>query len=169
MVPQTKKLKSIFIKEILFCGGFMFNNIDKKIKILAICITIIGCICSFACAVCLWSYGIIGYGFLSLIGGCLVFWIISLIIYGFGELITQATNIAKSTKGQSGKPVQHVTKTIDNKKSAPPLAKPVYSQKTAQNKTATAEQKGAETWTCKNCGAKNLSTKIFCRNCGSFK
>ena len=147
----------------------MFNNIDKKIKILAICITIIGCICSFACAVCLWSYGIIGYGFLSLIGGCLVFWIISLIIYGFGELITQATNIAKSTKGQSGKPVQHVTKTIDNKKSAPPLAKPVYSQKTAQNKTATAEQKGAETWTCKNCGAKNLSTKIFCRNCGSFK
>lgn len=147
----------------------MFDNIDKKIKSLAICITIIGCICSFAYAIFLWSHGIVGYGFLYLAIGCLGSWISSLIIYGLGELITQATNIAKATKGQSGKPVQYVTKTIDNKKSAPPLAKPVYGQKTAQYKAATAEQKGAETWTCKNCGAENLSTKIFCKNCGSFK
>lgn len=169
MVLQTKKLKSIFIKEILFCGGFMFDNIDKKIKILAICITIIGCICSFAYAVYLWSYGIVGYGFLYLIVGSLSSWIGSFVLYGFGELITQATNIAKYTKGQSGKPVQYVTKTIDNKNSTPHLAEPVYSQKTAQYNTATAEHKWTETWTCKNCGAENLSSKFFCRKCGSFK
>ncbi|MBQ7224930.1 MAG: hypothetical protein IJX06_05205 [Clostridia bacterium] len=73
----------------------MFKNIDKKIKGVAIICTIAGCILSIIYAINYWSNNLILEGFLTLLFGCLFSWIGSFVLYGFGELITQTTNIAK--------------------------------------------------------------------------
>ena len=76
----------------------MFSNIGGKIKKLAIILCILGMIGSVI-------YGIVCfansnryenltlYGILILVGGCLVSWIISFFVYGYGELIERAASI----------------------------------------------------------------------------
>ena len=73
----------------------MFHNIGKKIQILAILCTILGCLISVAGAIACWCLKLIWEGFLVLIGGCLLSWVGSFILYGFGELIVQTTNAAE--------------------------------------------------------------------------
>ena len=73
----------------------MINNIGEKIKTLAICSMIIGCLFSCAGAIICWSDELFLIGFVILIGGCLISWYGSFVLYGFGELITQMTDIAK--------------------------------------------------------------------------
>lgn len=76
----------------------MYKDIGEKIKTLAIVCTIIGCIVSLVSAIYCWATGIIFLGFVILILGCLFSWIGSFVLYGFGELITQTTNIAKGNQ-----------------------------------------------------------------------
>ena len=73
----------------------MFKNIGEKIKVLAVVITIIGCLASIVGAIICWSEDSILIGFAVLIGGCLFSWLGSFLLYGMGELITQTTNIAR--------------------------------------------------------------------------
>ena len=73
----------------------MFQNIHKKIKMLAIVCTILGCLFSAAGAIVCWCMKLIWVGFIVLIGGCLLSWIGSFLLYGFGELIEQTTKTAK--------------------------------------------------------------------------
>ena len=75
----------------------MFNNIGKKIKVLAWVICIIGMVASLIGAIALWisagtSYygvnaGLILAGFVTLIVGCVASWVGSFFCYGFGQLI----------------------------------------------------------------------------------
>ena len=75
----------------------MFGNIGEKIKGLAIFCTIIGCVLSIACAIFCCATDMILLGFVILVAGGLLSWVGSFLLYGFGELITQTTNIAQRT------------------------------------------------------------------------
>ncbi|MBQ8196821.1 MAG: hypothetical protein IJZ73_02030 [Clostridia bacterium] len=77
----------------------MFDNIGEKIKHLAIASTIIGCILSLAGSI---YYGVVYdevfVPMAILIVGCLISWVSSFVLYGFGELIIQTTNISKGNQ-----------------------------------------------------------------------
>ncbi|MBR5900597.1 MAG: hypothetical protein IKZ38_04295 [Clostridia bacterium] len=75
----------------------MFDNIGEKIKDLAILATIAGFIGSFVVAIIFWIKEMILIGLIVLVGGGLFSWIGSFFLYGFGELISQTTNIAKGS------------------------------------------------------------------------
>ena len=84
----------------------MYNNIGAKIKVLAQVIAwvgIIGCVITGFALIAQGAdmrYGgeaLIGAGIGVLIGGSLISWISSWLLYGFGELIVKTTEIAKNT------------------------------------------------------------------------
>lgn len=76
----------------------MFNNIDRKIKGLAVFYTIVGIIGSIIGAIFYWVNDAILIGFLILIFGILASWIGSFMLYGFGELISKSSNIEERIK-----------------------------------------------------------------------
>ena len=108
----------------------MFENIGEKIKVLAIISTILGCVLSLVGAIICWARAAfvdfvglaVFVGFVVLIVGCLFSWIGSFVLYGFGELITQTTNIAKGNQrmqmltvyNDSSKSSEITKETIDN-------------------------------------------------------
>lgn len=76
----------------------MFDNIDSKIKGLAVLYTIAGIIGSIAGASYYFIHGVALIGFLILIFGILASWIGSFMLYGFGELISKTTKIEENIK-----------------------------------------------------------------------
>ena len=92
----------------------MFENIDKKIKTLAIVCTVFGCLIFAAGAIVCWCMKIIWAGFIVLIGGCLLSWIGPFVLYGFGELITQTTKVAKEIQKMQMLSVYQNSDTLDN-------------------------------------------------------
>lgn len=79
-------------------GALMFDNIDSKIKGLAVLYTIAGIIGSIAGASYYFIHGVALIGFLILIFGILASWIGSFMLYGFGELISKTTKIEENIK-----------------------------------------------------------------------
>lgn len=74
----------------------MFENIGGKIKKLAIVITIIGIIISFIIGMRLTNE--IGFGgVIVVLGGILLSWIGSFLLYGFGEIIDLLRKISGET------------------------------------------------------------------------
>lgn len=71
----------------------MFDNIDSKIKGLAVLYTIAGIIGSIAGASYYFIHGVALIGFLILIFGILASWTGSFVLYGLGELINKSSNI----------------------------------------------------------------------------
>jgi hypothetical protein len=89
----------------------MYNNIGGKIKGLAKAFFIVEAIACVICAFVLIANGVdyheelAVYGFLMLIFGPIVAWVSSWLLYGFGELIDKACEIADNTrKGDAVKP-----------------------------------------------------------------
>ena len=76
----------------------MFNNIDRKIKGLAVFYTIVGIIGSIIGAILYWINNAILIGFIILILGILAAWIGSFVLYGLGELISKSSNIEEGIK-----------------------------------------------------------------------
>ncbi len=84
----------------------MFDNIGGKIKVLAKVLCWIGIIGFVILAFVMFDIGSKYYsnvterilGWVFLIGGPLISWIISFFIYGFGELIEKATQIEINTR-----------------------------------------------------------------------
>lgn len=71
----------------------MFDNIDSKIKGLAVLYTIAGIIGSIAGASYYFIHGVALTGFIILIFGILASWTGSFVLYGLGELISKSSNI----------------------------------------------------------------------------
>ena len=74
----------------------MFENIGGKIKTLAIVCTIIGIVISIAVGILYGAEEDFGAGLLIIILGCLSSWLGSFLLYGFGELIENTTEIRKN-------------------------------------------------------------------------
>ena len=74
----------------------MFSNISGKIKTLAKVVFIAGAAVSLIQAITLWASGyseVYLAGLLTLAAGCLCAWAASLLVYGFGELISRSAGI----------------------------------------------------------------------------
>lgn len=76
----------------------MFDNIDSKIKGLAVLYTIAGIIGSIIGAIFYWVNDAILIGFIILILGILASWIGSFVLYGLGELISKSSSIEEEIK-----------------------------------------------------------------------
>ena len=79
----------------------MFENIGSKIKTLATVSTFIGILGSIIGGIVLCTVDLIGVGIMVMLLGGIFSWIASFVLYGFGELIEKACEIAKNTKRSS--------------------------------------------------------------------
>lgn len=77
----------------------MFENIGNKIKTLAKVLCWIGIIVSVIVAIVLFASDddLVGIGFLVLIGGSLISWIGSFVLFGFGQLVENSDIIAEQS------------------------------------------------------------------------
>ena len=92
----------------------MFNNIGSKIKFLAIVLTVINMI-SFIILGFIFIFSGVAYaplyGLIIIIVGCVVSWITSFVLYGYGELIDKTTETAKNSEQLLTVALQTVEKT----------------------------------------------------------
>lgn len=146
----------------------MYNNIGKKIKGLAkivfwleaIGVVFIG----LAMFVEMKTVEPVGFVVAGVIGA----WILSWLLYGFGEIIDKLSDIEKNTRGYGQ--IFDTQTMIDsgrmnmNQGYAQHIP---YPQKTEVEQTVYMEntnQKDAAT--CPYCGAENKTGGVFCTNCG---
>ena len=104
----------------------MFDNIGNKVKGLAIFACVVGMVGSLIGAIVLWSNGLIGAGFGTLIGGCLSAWIGSWVVYCIGD-----TNARTSELQEQIRKMQEIV----NRLGTLPEKKPVASIKNPVGKT----------------------------------
>lgn len=102
----------IYFKE----GVVMFDNIGKKIKLLASVLCWVGIIAYVIVAIIMIVVGmvgsdiLIGLGLIFLFVGPLISWISSFFMYGFGELIDKVGDIERNTRGGERKSVAQARK-----------------------------------------------------------
>ena len=102
----------------------MFENIGGKIKTLATVCTIIGIVVSIAVGIFYGAEADFLAGLLIIILGCLSSWIGSFLLYGFGELIENTTEIRKNmiVSRVVDKPTSRITKNTTITKTVVPTA-----------------------------------------------
>ena len=122
----------------------MFENIGGKIKKLAIVITIIGIIISFIIGIMLSNEFGLG-GFIVILGGSLLSWIGSFLLYGFGEIIDLLRKISGETSETDNEKLYEVDNTSYETNNA-------KIHKTGDD-LSNAESK--DLWVCPQCNKKN--------------
>ncbi len=140
----------------------MFENIDEKIKMLAVVTCWIGIVTSAIWGlVALFSNFFVGL--ITIVVGVLISWVSSFSLYGYGEMLTQLQistdhtyEIYKMLKAQesTGKENTSQEKT---------------SQTDSKNSPRPVLRKTSGDWVCANCGTKNDSSAQFCKDCGEYK
>lgn len=87
----------------------MYNNIGRKIKMLATIVFIIGCVGSAIAGISLISAyeSILSFGGLIIILGPLASWISTCLLYGFGQLIENSDIIANKCTDLKSNPEKH--------------------------------------------------------------
>lgn len=140
----------------------MFSNIGGKIKKLATAIftieTILIIVSSFAF---LFNEDTILMGIILLIGGILIAWVSSWLLYGFGELIEKTTEIAHNTQPTHSVAMPPVRSNPTQQHTITDTNVPVADTKPVQTTYST--------WSCPHCGKENLSYTVQCKACGRYK
>jgi hypothetical protein len=112
----------------------VYENIGKKIKVLAQVIFILESIAAVITGIVLWIDIEEGWCAIVLFGGPVVAWISSWLLYGFGELIDKVCDIERNTRGVTIKSNSHVhTPTQSN---TPEQAKPEKATMTKEERNA---------------------------------
>ena len=112
----------------------MYENIGKKIKVLAQAIFILESIAAVITGIVLWIDIEEGWCAIVLFGGPVVAWISSWLLYGFGELIDKVCDIERNIRGVATKSNSHVhTPTQSN---TPEQAKPEKATMTKEERIA---------------------------------
>ena len=115
----------------------MYENIGKKIKLLAQAIFILDSIAAVITGIVLWIDIEEGWCAIVLFGGPVVAWISSWLLYGFGELIDKVCDIERNTRGVA-KSNSHVhTPTQSN---TPEQAKPEKATMTKEERIANLDR-----------------------------
>ena len=150
----------------------MFDNIGGKIKTLAVVTCFLGIISSVIVGLSQLDHG----GILILLLGCLGSWIGAFFIYGFGELIEQATIAAENTTEirdalRSLQPAQAVkAKAAPIAHPSTPSGKPI--PRTENNHLAPAGivtpvlDSTTDEIICPNCGTRQKEHRRVCWSCG---
>ena len=79
----------------------MFSNIDSKIKVLAIVCSLLGMIESIVSGVLVIVYSAAWIGVIIILLGCLLSWVGSFTLFGFGELISYNIEIKNKISAQN--------------------------------------------------------------------
>ena len=157
----------------------MFNNIGKKIKVLAMVICVIGIIGSVVWDILYWityskaiqsahyygyysssgsgaGFGAVLVGILIPILGTLFSWIGSFFMYGYGQLIekTEENNYYLANINAYLRP------------SAQQGSRPALSSVAPLSPPSAKESTG---WVCPKCGTKNSASSVSCSGCGHYK
>lgn len=150
----------------------MFNNVGEKIKALAYISAALGILASLITSLALWCVNYPFYiGFIVLLGGSIVSYIFSIILYELGELIVQTTDIAKGNKRMqmlsvcekntdSGDSKQEAVQQIYNK------IVNDYEQTECTTDEAEEFENTAQADECPCCFAKISPNDTECPNCG---
>lgn len=140
----------------------MYNNIWKKIKFLAQILFILGAISSIVVGlwVCFGTDTFMAIGLLYIVIGCICSWVMTWLIYGFGELIERVYNIDRKVQSPSTK--QNIQKEFVTTKSLEKIVeKEVLTKDNAQGQGI---KEVVHQWRCPSCG-KMISEEI-CPFCG---
>ena len=73
----------------------MFKNIGGKIKTLSVVVTWVGIVAAIIIGIALITFEVVLIGIIVIFAGCIISWISSFVLYGFGELICNSDKIAK--------------------------------------------------------------------------
>lgn len=136
----------------------MFDNIGGKIKKLAIVITIIGIIISFIIGAMLSNEFAFG-GFIVILGGSLLSWIGSFLLYGFGEII----DLLRKISGESSEFDNEKLYEVDN------TSYKANNEKIHRTGDDSANIESKDLWTCPQCNKKNKyidKGNPECSHCG---
>lgn len=143
----------------------MFENIGGKIKMLAKILTALGCFASLVIGLAMGAKtgenGALLFLFIILIG-CLVSWLSSFILYGFGQLVENSDILAKHYKNQSEK---------HNDISATDAAErhQWHCKEQSKNQSAISASDTVikHKWRCDVCG--NMTSEEICPTCNNQK
>ena len=144
----------------------MFKNVGKTIKGIAVATFILMCVSAFITGIAMMATDedLIGYGFLTWIGGPVAAFIYSCFIYGFGEIVDTAIINRKSDEPAAPAKVPVVTQY-----KAQPVPKPAQVNHAP---TPTKPQEPKEDYSaylgskwCSGCGSMLPSTMTEC-SCG---
>ena len=121
----------------------MWSDMGQKLKILAQVICVLGMIASLVYAIIIWSQknqpSTFWPGLLMLVAGCILSWVGSWILYGFGLIVERAENgYTISDKGIR----------LPDGGTMPAIW---------------------STWTCPDCKTENPQSRAVCLNCGKIK
>ena len=128
----------------------MFSNIGGKIKTLAVVVCVLGSIVSFVVGVAMLAVGAVN-GLLIILVGVLCSWIGTFSLYGFGQLIEDASAIREMLRSNS------IPQTVPDKE----IQKPVVA--------IPADKQPAVAWRCTKCLGLNGNGVEKCVFCGKAK
>ena len=136
----------------------MFDNIGGKIKGLAVTICVIGIMASVIGAIGLWAMNnyrnpTVALGIVVLVGGCLLSWIGSFFMYGFGQMIEDIAAIRVALQNND-----EGRQTPDERVQRPMVS--VGTDEKEPHKVA---------WRCSKCVGFNGSDAVKCQFCGKLK
>lgn len=152
----------------------MFDNIGGKIKSVAQVLCWIGIVASAISGIAMVFTVNFFVGLLVAAVGGAASWIGSLTMYGMGQLIEETTLnhainqriLAHLEAGNAGKTAAEVR----------PFVVPAahHDERGSQASrraaiAAIAPTAGAEGWTCRKCGTRNIRGASTCRDCGEYK
>ena len=113
----------------------MFDNIGGKIKMLAVVCTIVGIAGSVITGFVMMANEMAGWGLLIAVGGSLLSWVGSFLLYGFGELIDGVQGIASLTVEVSNR-LSRVEKKLPSQTTEKPQTPNNHATKPATAKKA---------------------------------
>lgn len=149
----------------------MFSNIGGKIKGVAVAEAVIGIIASIVVGFVLIynssrSNPTAGLGWVIMIGGSIVSWLNSFILYGFGELIEKTSEAKAEIHNIYEMLSKHKSHPITNNENDLHLfqeQRPAFSTPIPETKHSSSRSG----WKCKECGHSNETFRQMCQICGS--
>ena len=146
----------------------MFHNIGEKIKTLAKVCTVIGIILSIISGIILMIDLNVWIGLLCIVGGCILSWIGSFLVYGFGEVIVKLNEISSNLQDQKKLSVAKTLKrgnTKDNKADEiiQEVVNTTLEEYEEKDEGDINKPKANE---CPNCFSIITPNDIECPNCG---
>ncbi len=143
----------------------MYDNIGGKIKILAKCIFVIDAIAMFVVGIVLLSEELIGAGLLTMFLGPVLAWVSSWLLYGFGELIDKASEIAYNAKSNE-KNTKKIIEILSAKSNKTDETQAVSCNGSDVVNVINTTNQSEDQWKCPSCGKTNLCSRDTCWSCG---
>ena len=153
----------------------MFDQVGRKLKILAKVVCYGGMAIAVAVGIVLMLGATLSYGglgatsgvlnsLLTMAEGCLIAWAAGLVIYAFGQLVE---DVAAS---------RACLESLRPREPAPPEEAPAAEESAEasggyvpSNSRAKLDNANPEGWACRRCGARNSHDNRFCKECGEYR